>query len=75
MYHFYNVEREDKNTPVGKHFSQLGHKGIDDMKIHVLEFINQPPKTEAALVIRNKVEKRWIHLLRTPAPKGLNLED
>ena len=45
------------------------------MEIHVLEFIKMPPRSEAALNVRNRVERRWIHLLRTPAPKGLNIDD
>ena len=61
--------------PVGKHFSQLDHDGIADMDIHVLEFISKPPRSVAAAQIRDKVERRWIHLLRTPAPKGLNIDD
>jgi hypothetical protein len=75
VHHYYTVDKEDKSKPVGKHFSQLGHDGISDMEIHVLEFIKVPPKSEAARVIRNRVERRWIHLLRTPAPKGLNIDD
>jgi hypothetical protein len=75
VHHFYTVEKPNKSVPVGKHFSALDHKGIDDMDIHVLEFIKKPPKSEAASAIRDRVEKRWIHLLRTPAPGGLNIED
>ena len=75
VHHFYTVEKPDKTKPVGKHFSRSDHKTIDDMEIHVLEFIKKPPKSEAANIIRDRVEKRWIHLLRTPAPGGLNIED
>jgi hypothetical protein len=73
--HFYTVEKPNRTVPVGKHFSAPDHKGIDDMDIHILEFIKKPPKSEAASKIRDRVEKRWIHLLRTPAPGGLNIED
>jgi hypothetical protein len=45
------------------------------MDIFVLEFISKPPKSETAARIRDRVEKRWIHLLRTTAPGGLNLDD
>jgi hypothetical protein len=75
VYHFYTVEKPDKSKPVGKHFSLPDHKGIDDMDIFVLEFISKPPKSEAAARIRDRVEKRWIHLLRTTAPGGLNIDD
>jgi hypothetical protein len=75
VHHFYTVEKPDKSKPVGKHFSQLDHKGIDDMDIYILEFISKPPKSLAAAAIRDRVEKRWIHLLRSTAPRGLNLDD
>ena len=67
VHHFYSVEKPDKSKPVGNHFSKLDHKGIDDMDIHVLEFISKPPKSDGASKIRD-MEKCWIHLLRTPAP-------
>jgi hypothetical protein len=71
------VDKYDKTKPVAKHFSQPDHNGIKDMEIHdiVLEFIKMLPRSEAALNVRNRVERRWIHLLRTPAPKGLNIDD
>ena len=75
VHHFYSVDKEDATKPVGKHFSQMNHKGINDMEIHVLEFIKKPPSSEVGAQIRNRVEKRWIHLLRSPAPLGLNIED
>jgi hypothetical protein len=68
-------KKTDKTKPVGKHFSRSDHKIIDDVEIHVLEFIKKPPKREEAKLIRDRVEKRWIHLLRIPAPEGLNIED
>jgi hypothetical protein len=75
VHHFYSVDKSDQMKPVGKHFSSLGHNGIEDMIIHVLEFIKMPPKSGAASLVRNRVEKHWIHLLRTPSPKGLNIDD
>jgi hypothetical protein len=75
VHHYYTVDKCDQTKPVGKHFSQLDHNGTRDMDIHVLEFIKMPPKSQAALTVRNRVERRWIHLLRTPAPKGLNIDD
>jgi hypothetical protein len=75
VHHYYSVDKSDETKPVGKHFSQMNQRGTDDMNIHVLEFIKKPPSSEVAAHIRNKVEKRWIHLLRSPAPQGLNIED
>jgi hypothetical protein len=45
------------------------------MEIPVLEFIQKPPRSPEAAIIRDRVEKRWIHLLRCPAPQGLNICD
>jgi hypothetical protein len=75
VHHYYTVDKKDQTKPVGKHFSLMNHRGTDDMEIHVLEFIKKPPSSDVALEIRNRVEKRWIHLLRSPAPLGLNIED
>jgi hypothetical protein len=75
VHHLYTVEKADKSKQVGKHFSASDHQEIDDIEIYVLEFISKPPRSLAAESIKNRVEKRWIHLLKTPAPGGLNLED
>ena len=48
---------------------------ILDIEISVLEFIKKPPKSEAAAIIRDRIERRWIQLLRSRAPQGLNIED
>ena len=75
VHHYYTVDKKDTSKPVGKHFSQANHRGTDDMRIHIVEFIKKPPHSDMAVQVRNKVEKRWIHLLRSPAPQGLNIED
>jgi hypothetical protein len=45
------------------------------MQISALEFIKKAPRSPASSIIRDRVERRWMHLLRTCAPKGLNIED
>jgi aminoglycoside phosphotransferase len=73
--HFYDVEKEDKTKAVGLHFSQPDHQVIRDMNISVLEFIKKPPRSPEAKIIRERVELRWIHMLRCPVPQGLNVFD
>ena len=73
--HMYDIENGDKQKAVGLHFSRLDHNGTKDLEITVLEFIKKPPRSPEAVKIRDRVEKRWIHLLRTPAPGGLNIFD
>ena len=75
VHHFYSVEKPDLTKVMGRHFSSLDHKGIDDMQISVLEFIKKPPKSPASVGIRDRVERKWMNLLRTTAPQGLNIED
>ena len=72
--HLRDIDTLNPEKPLGVHFAQTC-KENPSIKAHVLEFIKKPPRSPEALTIRNRVEKRWIHLLRTPAPHGLNLED
>ena len=73
--YFYDIGLYDLSKTVSKHFSHHTHNGNKDIEISVLEFIKKAPKSPVALIIRNRVERRWIHLMRTMAPLGLNLED
>ena len=73
--HFFNVRHQKKTDAIGLHFSSPDHKGINDISIHVLEFIRLPPHSDRALILRLQLEKNWIHLLRCPAPRGLNIFD
>ena len=73
--HFYDVVKKDRTKALGLHFSQQDHNGIQDIEITVLEFIKKPPRSPEASIIRDRVEKRWIHLLRCPAPQELNIFD
>lgn len=73
--HFGDTEKNDMSKTVSRHFSSNGHNGVYDMTLSILEFIKKPPRSPAALTIRDRVERRWIHLLRTMAPLGMNIED
>ena len=67
--------RQQDKDAVGTHFSAPDHNGQEDLIISVLAFISLPPKGEASLKYRLKVEKDWIQRLRCPAPRGLNKLD
>ena len=41
---------------MGKHFPQIAHDGLDNVEIHVLEFIKKPHNSEIGSQDRNKVE-------------------
>ena len=75
VHHFRDIELMDNGKTVSKHFSQRSHNGLKDVQISVLEFIKKPPRSPQAAVIRNRVEKRWTHLLRSLAPYRLNIEN
>ena len=61
------------NKPVARHFSSTGHTE-KDMSISVLAFIKKPPNSDCSIEIRQRVERNWVHTLRTLAPYGLNKE-
>ena len=75
VHHFYDISVGNHQKSVGHHFVGQGHSGITDAEIFVLEFVKKPPRSEAGSIIQDRVERRWIHLLRTMAPLGLNTED
>ena len=75
VHHFYSVEKPDLQKAVGRHFAAIDRKEVADMEISVLEFIKKAPKSPASMIIRDRVERKWMNLLRTTAPQGLNIED
>jgi len=74
VHHFRDIDLGLPDRSVGKHFSSGTHKGHRDVKITVLEFIKNPPRSNQAITIRLRVERRWTHVLRSLAPIGLNVE-
>jgi len=69
------LSRQLDKDGVGTHFSADDHRGTQDLIISVLAFITLHPEGEASLKYRLKVEKDWIHKMRCPAPRGLNILD
>ena len=73
--HFGDIQTPDLTKTVARHFSLRCHNSIGDVEITVLEYISKAPASQAAKTIRDRVERRWMHLLRTCAPQGLNIDD
>lgn len=73
--HFAKVTYSRLDTDLGKHFCTPPHKGIDVIKISILEFIRCHPQSLTAERLRNHLESNWIHKLMRIAPQGLNLRD
>jgi hypothetical protein len=73
--HFYHIKKPDLSLPIGKHFNKPDHKGLEDIKIHIVDFIHAHPDSKSASKLRDQIEKNWILRLRTFAPFGLNTMD
>ena len=73
--HFYQVVHDAEKTEVSRHFNRNGHRGLEDVEIHVLDFIHLSTTKNATLHIRLGREFDWIHRLHCTIPKGLNSLD
>jgi hypothetical protein len=73
--HFWKVQNNKVDDPVGRHFNETSHKGIADFEIYILDFIHTHPESTKASHLRNTVEKHWIHKLRSTHPLGINSMD
>jgi hypothetical protein len=73
--HFGNIQRNDINSDIAKHFNTNEHQGTVDLEIHIVDFIYLHPESEAGSRIRDNIEVNWIHRLHTQQPMGLNILD
>ena len=60
---------------MAKHFNEGDHKGLDDVKIHIVDFIHLAPRSAESKCLRDHIEMNWIHRLRTQLPMGMNTVD
>jgi hypothetical protein len=67
--------KNKRDEPIGRHFSSPTHRGIQDIHIHVLEFIKAPSKSPPGLLLRDQSERKWIFRLQSLSPHGLNTVD
>jgi hypothetical protein len=73
--HFYHIKKDNKLLPIARHFNLPDHKQLDDIEIHIVDFIYRHPDSQEASKLRDKIEKNWILRLRTSAPHGINTMD
>ena len=73
--HFYQVVHDVEKTEVSRHFNRNGHRGLEDVEIHVLDFIHLNITKKTTQEIRLGREFDWIHRLHCLIPKGLNSLD
>ena len=72
--HFWCIENKSEND-VAQHFNEPKHKGIEEVKIHILDFIHRAPRSEEAKYTRDHIEMNWVHRLHTQQPLGMNTMD
>ena len=41
--HFYNISHNRQESEIGKHFNLPNHRGLEDVEIHILDFIHAHP--------------------------------
>ena len=73
--HFYNIGHNRLMSEIGRHFNTNGHKGLEDVEIHILDFIHAHPEGKKSKHLRDLIEYNWIQRLHTNTPTGLNIMD
>lgn len=72
--HHYSVVK-DGDTSVARHFNGKNHDKSPNWILHILEFIHCNPSSKRAGKLRDEIELKWIHRLRTVYPEGMNVMD
>ena len=73
--HFYSISAKKTNTEIGKHFNSVNHQGLQNVEIHIVDFIHAHPAGEKSRYLRNLIEFNWIQRMHSNAPTGLNVMD
>ena len=71
--HKSSIRNKDMKSPVARHFNSAGHD-VCTLKFQGIEFVPPPKRGGNRDKILLQREARWIHLLQTESPKGLNEE-
>ena len=73
--HFYNIQYNKPKSDIEKHFNLPGHKGLEDVEIHILDVIHAHPLGNKSKHLMDLIEFNWIQRMHTNAPLGLNTMD
>ena len=73
--HFLKISKNDPESEIAPHFNSGFHKGLDDVQIHIVDFVYAAPDSVKAKYLRDLLEFNWIQRLHTNAPIGLNVMD
>lgn len=70
--HFYSIGKSGE-TSVARHFSRPDHNGTPDCILYILDFIHAKPDSKLAQLLRDEVQLKRIHTIRTVYPQGINV--
>ena len=73
--HFLKIAKNDRESEIAVHFNSMHHRGLDDVEIHIVDFVHAAPHTSKSKYLRDLLEFNWIQRLQTNAPVGLNVMD
>ena len=73
--HFLKITRNDPESEIARHFNSPNHIGLEDVTIHIVDFVYATPHSPKAKYLRDLLEFNWIQRLHTNAPVGLNVMD
>ncbi len=73
--HFTSNQRNDGKNDVWKHFNGINHHGVEDLELHILDFIHVAPNSEFGKILRDEIEFHWIQRLHSQLPHGINTMD
>ena len=69
--HFYSISAKKTNTEISKHFNSVNHQGLQNVEIHIVDFIHAHPAGEKSRFLRNLIEFNWIQRMHSNAPTGI----
>ncbi|XP_066465117.1 uncharacterized protein [Eleutherodactylus coqui] len=70
--HKSTIRTENKDSPVSKHFVELKHS-VNQLRFRVIDHVPKQPRGRDRVLLLKQKELKWIQMLDTMAPKGLNL--
>ena len=73
--HFLKISKNDPDIEIARHFNHGFYKGLDDVSIHVVDFIFAELDSARAKYLRDLLRFNWIQRFHTYAPMGLNVMD
>ena len=73
--HYFHIRESTQDKAVSRHMSDNNHNTNWNFSISVLEFIKVAPDGPGAKDVRDRVERKWIHRMKTSSPDGMNIDD